>query len=101
LPSAPLDVAEDLPNGHSQVEDEKADIHDSPKTAVPILSGWAQAVMKGRVQNVETVPTGKFCVGSTTFSCISFCALLITTIATGDTVHVHIHLCVVVSGNPS
>lgn len=72
MPSAALDVAEDLPNGHSQVEDEKADVHDSPKTAVPILSGWAQAVMKGRVQNVETVPTGKFCVGSTTFSCILF-----------------------------
>lgn len=64
MPSAPLDVAEDLPNGHSQVEDERVDIHDSPKTAVPILSGWAQAVMKGRVQNVETVPTGKFCVCS-------------------------------------
>lgn len=72
LPSAPLDVAEDLPNGHSQVEDEKVDIHDSPKTAVPILSGWAQAVMKGRVHNVETVPTGKFCVCSTIFSFILF-----------------------------
>lgn len=70
MPSAPLDVAEDLPNGHSQVEDEKVDIHDSPKTAVPILPSWAQTVIQGRVQNVETVPTGKFCVGSTIFSCI-------------------------------
>lgn len=72
LPSAPLDVAEDLPNGHSQVEDEKVDIHESPKTAVPILSGWAEAVIKGRLPNVETVPTGMSCVCSTIFSCIFF-----------------------------
>lgn len=78
VPSAPLDVTEDLPNGHSQVQDEKVDIHDGPKTAVPILSSWAQRVIKGPLQSVETVPTGRFCVCSTIFSCIQFvhCLLL-------------------------